>query len=141
MMNRRRIINWITYTIVCALLPMMISLLVRNIIISTQEINTYNYSGELLLFSVMVAATSIGDIKDFQVVVGKDIYLDIFFSSMLVLLLVSSILYGCNVIADNVKLDLFDVNGSVFFFSRIISVIIGILGAIIQIVIARSEGE
>lgn len=140
-MNRRRIINWITYTIVCALLPMMISLLVRNIIISTQEINTYNYSGELLLFSVMVAATSIGDIKDFQVVVGKDIYLDIFFSSMLVLLLVSSILYGCNVIADNVKLDLFDVNGSVFFFSRIISVIIGILGAIIQIVIARSEGE
>lgn len=140
-MNRRRIINWITYTIVCALLPMMISLLVRNIIISTQEINTYNYSGELLLFSVMVAATSIGDIKDFQVVVGKDIFLDIFFSSMLVLLLVSSILYGCNVIADNVKLELFDVNGSVFFFSRIISVIIGILGAIIQIVIARSEGE
>ena len=141
MMNRRRIINWITYTIVCALLPMMISLLVRNIIISTQEINTYNYSGELLLFSVMVAATSIGDIKDFQVVVGKDIFLDIFFSSMLVLLLVSSFLYGCNVIADNVKLELFDVNGSVFFFSRIISVIIGILGAIIQIVIARSEGE
>ena len=141
MMNRRRIINWITYTIVCALLPMMISLLVRNIIISTQEINTYNYSGELLLFSVMVAATSIGDIKDFQVVVGKDIFLDIFFSSMLVLLLVSSILYGCNVIADNVKLELFDMNGSVFFFSRIISVIIGILGAIIQIVIARSEGE
>ncbi len=141
MMNRRRIINWITYTIVCALLPMMISLLVRNIIISTQEINTYNYSGELLLFSVMVAATSIGDIKDFQVVVGKDTYLDIFFSSMLVLLLVSSILYGCNVIADNVKSDLFDVNGSVFFFSRIISVIIGILGAIIQILIARSEGE
>lgn len=140
-MNRRRIINWITYTIVCALLPMMISLLVRNIIISTQEINTYNYSGELLLFSVMVAATSIGDIKDFQVVVGKDIFLDIFFSSMLVLLLVSSILYGCNVIADNVKLELFDVNGSVFFFSRIISMIIGILGAIIQIVIARSEGE
>lgn len=140
-MNRRRIINWITYTIVCALLPMMISLLVRNIIISTQEINTYNYSGELLLFSVMVAATSIGDIKDFQVVVGKDTYLDIFFSSMLVLLLVSSILYGCNVIADNVKSDLFDVNGSVFFFSRIISVIIGILGAIIQILIARSEGE
>lgn len=140
-MNRRRIINWITYTIVCALLPMMISLLVRNIIISTQEINTYNYSGELLLFSVMVAATSIGDIKDFQVVVGKDIFLDIFFSSMLVLLLVSSFLYGCNVIADNVKLELFDVNGSVFFFSRIISVIIGILGAIIQIVIARSEGE
>lgn len=139
-MNKGRIVNWFTYTIMCALLPMVISFLVRNVIVDMQ-VKKHYYSGELLLFSVMVAAISLGNIKDFHRIIGKDIFFDLFFSAMLLLLLMSAILYGCYVFADNVNIDLVVKKESVLFFSVIISIVIGVLGTIVQIVIAKSEGE
>ena len=62
-MNKSRLVNWVTYTIMCALLPTLITFLVSIVIVNIKE---HDYSGELLLFSVMVAATSLGDIKDFK---------------------------------------------------------------------------
>lgn len=139
-MNKRRIVNWFTYTILCALLPMVITFIIRTTLI-TQDNPPYNYAGELLLFTVMVAATSLGDIKDLRVEIGGDIFLDIFFSVMLLLLLVSAILYGCNVIADNTNISIIDIDGKVLKLSGAISAVSGILGTIIQVIIAKSEGE
>ena len=137
-MNKRRIVNWFTYTILCALLPMIITFTVRHILIAKDNV-PYNYAGELLLFTTMIAASSLGDIKDFRLMTGKDIFLDVFFSSMLLLLLVSAILYGCNVVADNIYINIIDNNGNLLILSSIIGIITAILGTIVQIIIAKSE--
>lgn len=137
-MNKSRIVNWFTYTIVCALLPMLITFLVSNVIVDIKE---HYYSGELLLFSVMVAATSLGDIKDFHKVIGKDLLFNLFFSVMLISLLMSAILYGCYVLAESVNINLVINKELVLSFSVNISIVIGTLGTIVQIIIAKSEGE
>ena len=137
-LNKRRIINWFTYTILCALLPMMIAFTVRHILVVKDSI-PYNYAGELLLFTVMVAASALGDIKDFRSVTGNDIFLDIFFSAMLILLLVSAILYGCNVVANNGHFDIIDNNGKMLILSGIIGILVAVLGTMVQIIIAKSE--
>lgn len=137
-MNKSRLLNWVTYTIMCALLPTLITFLVSNVIVNIKE---HNYSGELLLFSVMVAATSLGDIKDFNKVIGKDSLFNIFFSAMLISLLMSAILYGCYIFAESINIDLVVNKDLVFSFSVSISAIIATLGTIVQFIIAKSEGE
>ena len=139
-MNKRRIVNWFTYTILCALLPMAITLIVRNIII-TEELPPYTYAGELLMFTVMVTATSLGDIKDLRMETGADIYLDVFFSTMLLFLIASAILYGCSVLAENTSMQILDMNGKGLKLSIGISIICAVLGTIVQIIIAKSEGD
>lgn len=137
-MNKSRIMNWFTYTIVCALLPMLITFLVSNVIVNVKE---HYYSGELLLFSVMVAATSLGDLKDFNKIIGKDSMLNLFYSVMLISLIMSAILYGCYVLAESVDINLVINKELVLSFSVKISAVIGTLGTIVQIIIAKSEGE
>ena len=139
-MNKRRIVNWFTYTIFCALLPTVITLMVRNIII-TEELPAYSYAGELLMFTVMVTATSLGDIKDLRAEVGADIFLDIFFSAMLLFLIASAILYGCSVLSENTGMQIIDMKDKGLKISICISVICALLGTIIQIIIAKSEGD
>ena len=139
-MNKRRIVNWFTYTIFCALLPMVITLMVRNIII-TEGAPAYSYAGELLMFTVMVTATSLGDIKDLRAEAGADIFLDVFFSAMLLFLIASAILYGCNVLSENTGIQIIDMKEKGLKISICISGISTMLGTIIQIIIARSEGD
>ena len=93
------------------------------------------------MFTVMVTATSLGDIKDLRAEVGADIFLDIFFSAMLLFLIASAILYGCSVLSENTGMQIIDMKEKGLKISICISVICALLGTIIQIIIAKSEGD
>lgn len=133
----KKLIRWFTYTILFALLPIAISLMLRFVF--TSSIRQYNYAAELLFFTLMVSATTLGDIKDFNKQIGKDILMTIFFSTLLLLSIVSSILYSCSIICniiESVKIDLY---GNILILSICVSLLSSVLGTIVQILLAKVE--
>lgn len=64
-MNWKRLINWITYTVCFALMPLLFAWFFRALA-GKETVETKNDFPEILFFSVMVCATTVGDLRSME---------------------------------------------------------------------------
>lgn len=133
----KRIINWFTYGIGFALMPLLIYLLLHYL--SNTQLDFYACVPELLFFTIMICATCLWDLSDIKNKVGKDMVLNIFFSVLIILIVLCAILYGSVQFASISDNNLLLSNNKTCFFSLIIAMLSAMLGTIIQVIISRVE--
>jgi uncharacterized membrane protein len=87
-----RLIRFLTYNLFFALLPLIISIvlrLLRNIVVPGGA-----YASELLFFGIMISATVMGDMTDEIKLIGGDAKFELMRSIMMYGAVFSAILYG-----------------------------------------------
>ncbi|MCA9123866.1 MAG: hypothetical protein H6821_01010 [Planctomycetaceae bacterium] len=90
----KRLIRWLTYSVVFALLPLVSSVLLRYF--SNQlTIDSMTRSPEVLFFSLMLNATALGDLADIaRPKKQHELTVSLFRSALLIGAVFSGILYG-----------------------------------------------
>jgi len=88
-----RLIRWITFDIVFALIPFIIIVVLRALMgsLSAEKLSD---SPEILFFAIMVCGTATGDLYGIADPLGWDNLLKVLFSLMLLGAVFSAILYG-----------------------------------------------
>lgn len=133
----KRIFNWFMFGIIFALMPLIIYGLMHYI--CNKPIISEECIPELLFFNIMVAATCMWDVTEMRRVIRDDLFINSFYISLIILLILAAIFYGA------MQLQSFDTSIKIieidrlFYFSRNMSIIGGILGTIIQIILASME--
>lgn len=133
----KRILNWFIFGIFFALMPLIIYIVLHYL--SEISIELKDCIPELLFFTIMICATCLWDVNDMKRKIKSDIVFNLFFASLIILLIFSAILYG-GVQLQNMQNNIeFMSLQKVYFFSIIMAISSGILGTIIQIVLSRIE--
>ena len=124
-----RILRWLVYTFLFALLPILIDLLFTALF----NLANKNHVSELLFFTIMLCATSLNDIHEAQNNIENDILFKFFFSVCILILITVSAVYG--------GLFFFNMSNSnsINQFAIVLCFISGILGFVIQILLQKAE--
>lgn len=129
-----RILKWVIYTLVFALLPTLISLLFS--LIFGFKVN--DYSTELLFFTIMICATSLNDIQEMKNQIEKDFVFNFFFGVCLLIIVTVSVIYG-SILLVNMSENAISLNCNIKLISIILSILSGIIGFLIQVILYRTE--
>lgn len=133
----KRILNWFLFGILFALMPLIIYIVLHYMCEIAIEIR--DCISELLFFTIMICATCLWDVNDMKKKIKSDIVFNLFFASLIILLIFSAILYG-GIQLQNMKNDIKIMSiQRTYTFSMIMTISSGILGTIIQIVLSRIE--
>lgn len=129
-----RILKWIVYTLIFALLPTFISLLFG--LLFDLEVN--DYSTELLFFAIMICATSLNDIQEMKKQIKNDFVFNMFFGVCIILIVTVSVIYG-SILLLNMSEQINGLNDNIKLFSIILGILSGVIGFLIQIILYRTE--
>lgn len=133
----KRILNWFIFGIFFALMPLIIYMILHYL--SNMPLQLKECIPELLFFTIMVCATCLWDVNDMKKKIKSDIVFNLFFASLIILLIFSAILYG-GIQLQNMQNNIeFMSLQKVYTFSMFMTIASGILGTIIQIVLSRIE--
>lgn len=133
----KRILNWFIFGIFFALMPLIIYIVLHYLSETSVKLN--ECIPELLFFTIMICSTCLWDVNDMKRKIKSDIVFNMFFASLIILLIFSAILYGgmqFQNMQNNIE---FMSLQKVYTFSIIMATGSGILGTIIQIVLSRIE--
>lgn len=129
-----RILKWVIYTLVFALLPTLISLLFSLIF----GLKVNDYSTELLFFTIMICATSLNDIQEMKNQIEKDFVFNFFFGVCLLIIVTVSVIYG-SILLVNMSENVISLNCNIKLISIILSILSGLIGFLIQVILYRTE--
>lgn len=134
----KRLIRWITFDIVFALIPFILILVLR-FLTGSLSVQTLSSSPEILFFAIMVSATATGDLYGLADPLGWDVQLRILFSFMLFGAVFSAILYG-SFLYDTIIGSISPVfKENLFRLSIFLTSALAILAFLAEILIARIE--
>lgn len=133
----KRIFNWFIFGIIFALMPLIIYVLMHYI--CNKPIISEECIPELLFFNIMVAATCMWDVTEMRRAISNDFFVNCFYISLIILLIFAAMFYGAMQLQGiDTSIKLIEID-RLFYFSRNMSIVGGILGTIIQIILSRVE--
>jgi MFS family permease len=133
----KRLTRWVTYSVLFALIPLISALLLR-FFADKLSFAALSRSPELLFFSLMLNATSLGDLTDVSLQKKHHDMIGIFRSAFLIGAVVSSILYGSLLVENVFELHDSRFTAKLFWVSIGLAILSGILGTTAQVFLARA---
>ena len=130
-----RILRWVVYTLIFALLPTIISVSLGYLF----KVKVADYTNELLFFIIMICATSLNDIQETKKKIDKDFVFNLFFSVCIILIVIVSVLYGSTLLVKMMELTENSIFDNIRSLSISLSILSGVIGLIIQIILHRTE--
>jgi hypothetical protein len=136
----KRIVRWLTYNVIFALMPLAVSILIRALT-NKLSVNDLSSSPEILFFALTISATAMGDLSEVAIPIGWDITLTIFGSALTLGAVLSAIIYGCLLYDSIIS------TGSIVFHERLLwisvslSIILFVLSTAVEIIIGKIEGK
>lgn len=130
-----RILKWFVYTLLLALLPILITYLF-SMLFNLKELD---HTSELLFFIIMICATSLNDIQEAKIYIGKDVVFNFFFSVSILMIITVSVIYGGLILVNMVDHFEMDNLKSLKTFTIVLSFVSAIMGLLIQIILYRTE--
>ena len=138
---KERILRWIKYNLIFALLPLGVSIFFRTLL-NKLSLESLSNSPELLFFSIMVSATALDDISELKKINTRlDFTIKLFGSALLFGAIWSAILYG-TFLYDSlaIKTEL-SIRNSLFKISIYMGIALFILSTSVQIILGKIEGQ
>src|SRR5262245_23367550 len=132
----KRVIHWFTYSVAFALLPLAFGLMFRAI--ANRPGDTSSTCTELLFFSLMICATSLGDINLITRPV-TDLFLQVLHGFLMLGAVGSACLYGGLLMENIAHSSQTQAKTSLLGIAFSLALIFLIFGAISQVFIARIE--
>ncbi len=137
----KRLIRWMTYNLMFALLPLAASLFLHKLA-NKLTLEAMANSPEILFFSIMVSAISLGDISEINFIIKKwDITFGVLKSALLLGAVWSAILYGSFLYDSIIGQSLSNFRIQLLNVSMLLAVILFILSTIVQVLIGKIEGD
>lgn len=130
-----RILKWFVYTLLLALLPILITSLF-SLLFNLKELD---HTSELLFFIIMICATSLNDIQEAKKYIEKDIVFNFFFSVSILMIITVSVIYGGLILLNMVNYFGVDSFKNLKIFTVILSFVSAIMGLLIQIILYKTE--
>lgn len=138
---KERILRWIKYNLIFALLPLGVSILFR-FLVDKLSFDSLSNSPELLFFSIMVSATSLDDISEIKKYYSKlDFTIKILGSALLFGAIWSAILYGTFLYDSLVVNNELSIRESLFKISIYMGIALFIISTSVQIIIGKIESH
>ncbi len=134
----KRIIRWLTYDTIFALLPLGMSVLLL-FLADKLSIDALTKSPELLFFALMISVNSMKDMHELSAIIGQDIVFAIFNSALLLGAVSSAILYGILLYDNIIGLGLSSFREKLLWISIGLSLVMFILGTLAEFFIGRIE--
>lgn len=131
----KRLVRWFTYNLVFALAPLGISLLFRSMV-NRLTVDELAKSPEVLFFSLIVSATTLGNLKEITNLIEDDIKLRVIESVLLLGAVSSSIFYGA-LLYSNIVAPSLEFQTGLLKISIILAVGLFVLSTIVEAFIGR----
>lgn len=129
-----RILRWVVFSLIFALLPTFIAVLFGVLF----GVSVNDYSTELLFFVIMICASSLSDIQEMKIKTNNDFVFNLFFGVCIVLIVTVSVIYGSLLLVNMSEASL-SLNTNIKMFSIILSILSGVMGLLVQIILYRTE--
>lgn len=136
----KRLVRWLTYNVIFALLPLAVSVLLRALV-NKLSIQDFSNSPEILFFALTISATAMGDLSEIASPLGWDIYFSIFGSALLLGAVFSSILYGSLVYDSIIGPGSMEFREKLLVFSIGLAIILFFLSTVVEVLIGKIEGK
>lgn len=134
----KRLSRWLWFNFMFALTPLALMILVRYLggKLTNQDVAG---SSEVLFFSLMLSATSVGDAIENRKEIDKETLFTNMWCSLLFIAVISSILYGCLLLDTVLDLKLLDFRVRLMYVSLPLALVSLALSFVTQIWISRIE--
>jgi len=134
----KRLSKWFWFNFVFALTPLGLMILIR-ILGDKLTIQDIADSPELLFFSLMLSATSVGDaIENQKLNEGETLFMNMRYA-LLFLAVISAVLYGCFLLDSVLSLHLSAFRSNLLYFSILLAIASFAMSLATQIWIAKLE--
>jgi hypothetical protein len=130
-----RLAKWVLFTVLFAILPITISLLLTYL--TGSEKNIYDFSTEVLFFTIMIGSVSLSDLVGLNRIV-KDVILTLFIGFFILMVLYSSIMYGSLLYANIMVLEVELMKERIFLISSLLALLSCALGTVIQVLLNKT---
>lgn len=134
----KRLINWFTYTVLFAFIPLGSSILMRYLA-GKLVFPSHSDIPEFIFFSLMVSSTSIGDLLDFLPAKDWGIFLRLTWSALLFSIISSAVMYGSFVYENTLSLGPQVFKDNLLSVSIMLSIVLFILTLVLQIFIGKAQ--
>lgn len=135
----KRLSRWFWFNFVFALTPLMLVIVIRLLSnkLTFQDIAS---SSEILFFSLMLSATSIGDAIENSKLDRNEVLFTNMWCALLFVAIISSVLYGCLLFDTVLNLNLEVFRSKLFYLSLLLALASLSISFITQLWIAKVEG-
>jgi hypothetical protein len=116
----KRLSRWFWFNFVFALMPLMLAILIR-ILSSKLSFQDIASSSEVLFFSLMLSATSIGDAIENSKLDKNHVRFTNMWCALLFVAIISSVLYGCLLLDTILNLQLAVFRSKLFYLSVLLA--------------------
>ena len=136
----KKLIRWLTYNTLFALLPLGISILLRTLS-GKLSIETLTNSPDILFFALMISSTTLGDMNEVADIIGWDTTFSILSSALTLGAVTSAILYGSFLYGDIANVDVVNFRSRLFWVSIGLSIVMYVLATLVEILIGKIENQ
>lgn len=135
----KRLSRWFWFNFMFALTPLMLMILIRLLgdKLSFQDVAN---SSEVLFFSLMLSATSVGDAIENRKLDKNETLFTNMWCALLFIAVISSVLYGCLLLDTILDLKLIAFRSKLLYFSALLAVASLALSSVTQLWIGKIEG-
>lgn len=135
----KRLSRWFWFNLMFALVPLGLMILIRHFgdKLTFQDVAS---SSEILFFSLMLSATSIGDAIEYSRKIKREALFINMWCSLLFIGIVSSVLYGCLLLDTVLGLNLMAFRSKLLYFSLLLALASLAVSFATQLWIAKIEG-